>query len=250
MSIKEGQAAQLVKAIREAGSRLRSLWPGGRPAEKIEIFAKDDGSPVTSADYESNSIISSALSELFPSDPVLSEEGEKIAIPETGRIWVLDPLDGTRRFIEGKNDYCILLSLMVDGIPQEGIVYFPETELFFASFDPGTLTKCSLTSRVSPRGIYAAGLELKDIRYHYNGYLHSGSAFLKLIQGEIDAFAFDLAKPSQWDIAAPHAIITRVGGTVGTIEGKPLCYSASNWSEQVVVGSGARTHSEVLTLLL
>jgi len=248
MHIEKEKGQKLLSAVRDAGSRLAALWPGGSPKEEIEIITKEDGSPVTSADFESNAILTTALNQLFPEDPILSEEGPKIEIPQSGRIWVLDPLDGTRRFIEGENDYCILLSLMVDGVPEEGIVYFPETELFFASFDSATLKECRLTSEIRSGRVYVAGPELFDQSYRYDGYLHSGAAFLKLMQGQLDAFAFGLQKPSEWDIAAPHAVVSKINGKVGALSGEPLLYGGADWNQQVVVGSSKEIHQRVLSL--
>jgi len=248
MHVEKSSGQELIKAVREAGARLTSLWPGGSPTEKIEIIKKEDGSPVTSADFESNSILTTALTKLFPNDLILSEEGPKIEIPKKGRIWIIDPLDGTRRFIEGQDDFCILVSLMVNGVPEEGIVYFPISNLFFASFDLPTIKNCKLSKEIRSGRVYVSGPNLKDQSYSHSGALHTGAAFLKLIEGEIDAFALSLVKPSEWDIAAPHAVISKIGGRVGQINGQPLDYGGAEWSKQLAVASSIEIHDGVLDL--
>jgi len=245
----ETRNQELLKAVHEAGSKLLSLWPGGKPTEVIDIVVKEDGSPVSSADFESNAILTTALKKLFPGDLILSEEGPHELIPEKGRIWLIDPLDGTRGFIEGQNDFCILLSLLVDGLPQEGIVYFPQLNKLYASFLPESLKGCNLSHTVRPSGICVSGCGLKDDRFKYRGKLHSGLAFLKLVSGEIDAFVTRLNNPSEWDFAALEAVLAKLGGRVGNIDGGALKYSSSNWGNQTVVGSAAKTHDQILSML-
>ena len=104
----------------EAGRIARSMQPG------IEAREKADGSgPVTAADLASERCILDGLRAHYPDDPVISEESGTSGTPGRGYVWCVDPLDGTREFSEGRNDFAVMVGLLHDGEPVAGAVGLP-----------------------------------------------------------------------------------------------------------------------------
>jgi len=111
-------------AVTEAGAAVRDLYDRNAAAE----YTKGDGSPVTDADLASDRIIRRVLSERHPAPPILTEEGAddeaRLAAP---RVWIADPIDGTKQFVERTGNFDILLALIEDGRPVVGVSFQPPT---------------------------------------------------------------------------------------------------------------------------
>src|SRR5262245_59405259 len=106
---------QLESAIRQAGAKLLEYWPGGTSASGLDVKKKADGSVVTSADFASNEIVVQALRASFPQDGILSEEfPPDDLLKSKSRIWIIDPLDGTQSFVDGNDDFSVLVALTID----------------------------------------------------------------------------------------------------------------------------------------
>ena len=122
------EKAQLIEAVRSAGAYLLSLWPAaGDAGEHLNITAKGDGTLVSTADLGSNELLVEALSTLFPQDTILSEEIEPDCgtLAASSRTWVIDPLDGTKCFLNGTDEFSILVALCENHDPTFGIQFFP-----------------------------------------------------------------------------------------------------------------------------
>src|SRR5262245_48782015 len=121
---------EVKRVARAAGVILMRYY---RALDAIEW--KAPGDPVTVADREANDFIVSELRRLFPNDAILSEEMADTADRLTQRrVWMIDPMDGTREFIEHRPDFAVQIGLVVDGTPTLGVVYQPTTDkLFFAA---------------------------------------------------------------------------------------------------------------------
>ena len=119
----------LSQAVREAGSRVLAIGRDG-----FETQIKKDRSPVTSADLEANRILYERLRREFPGDGWLSEEGP--ADPERlsrKRVWVIDPIDGTKYFMRGEPTYVISAALVEEGQPVVSVLFNPVTDEFFSA---------------------------------------------------------------------------------------------------------------------
>jgi 3'-phosphoadenosine 5'-phosphosulfate (PAPS) 3'-phosphatase len=117
---------RLEPAVRETGGYIRNARKNG----KTEVFIKVDGSPVTNIDMEANERLCRFLEQEFPGEIVIGEEsGHKQYAPGSGCVWYVDPIDGTRSFVDGKDGYFILIGLCVEGIPVFGMVYQPEKDI-------------------------------------------------------------------------------------------------------------------------
>jgi myo-inositol-1(or 4)-monophosphatase len=114
-------------AARDAGAAIMALFRG-----KYDVHEKSKNNPVTTADLEANRIIRERIANTFPNDGWLSEEDadsdRRLAL---SRVWVVDPIDGTKEFIEGVPQFAISIGFVVDGVAQAAVVYNPAQEEFF-----------------------------------------------------------------------------------------------------------------------
>jgi 3'-phosphoadenosine 5'-phosphosulfate (PAPS) 3'-phosphatase len=117
-------------AARAAGGVIRDLYD--RAAASAHL--KGDGSPVTDADLAADRIIRDALTRAFPTDGILTEEsGDDVARLQAQRCWLVDPLDGTKQFIERTGEFDVLIALVVDGRPVLGVAFQPTTGLLLTA---------------------------------------------------------------------------------------------------------------------
>jgi len=115
------------QAARDAGAAIMGLFRG-----KYDVREKSKNNPVTTADLEANRIIRERIADAFPDDGWLSEEDadseRRLTLP---RVWVVDPIDGTKEFIEGVPQFAISIGFVVDGVAQAAVVYNPAQGEFF-----------------------------------------------------------------------------------------------------------------------
>jgi 3'(2'), 5'-bisphosphate nucleotidase len=240
-------ASLLTDAAARAGAAIMRHYHEGT---KVEI--KADQSPVTQADKASEAIIIEALARLAPGVPVVSEE---IATDRTAslgrRFFLLDPLDGTKEFINKRSDFTINVALVEDGSPRFGLVYAPARSLLALTPEAGKAVAAELEPNASGadlaelacrplrvRAPSADGLVAVVSRSHLDPATEAflaklkiasrsdaGSAlkFLEVAQGEADVYP-RFGPTMEWDTAAGHAVLIAAGGTVVDVDGNPLRY--------------------------
>lgn len=207
---------------------------------------KPDGSPVTEADLAADAIIVDGLQRLRPDVPVVSEER---AIRESGAytasFFIVDPLDGTREFIAGHNDYTVNVALITDGRPLLGVIGAPALGLIWRgvvgmgaerltlSKDAGWQAASRTPIRTRPRpDSWIAAVSRSHLDSRTDAFIRRlggatrlpiGSAlkFCRVAEGAADIYP-RLSAISEWDIAAGHAILEAAGGVVTDSNGKPL----------------------------
>ncbi len=235
MSVSE--LASLVEEIaaiaRAAGEIIRPFFRAGGAVE-----IKDDDSPLTEADLASNAFIVPAIQALTPDIPIISEEapiGEDIDYD--GRFWLVDPLDGTKEFVAGREEFTVNIGLVEARRPILGILHVPIPDLTYAAAGPGTATVRSAggTARaISARAVPAEGAIATYSRSHANwdglnehfagldiaSRIVSGSAlkFGLVAEGKADIYP-RLGPTMEWDTAAGHAIVNAAGGSVRLLDG-------------------------------
>jgi 3'(2'), 5'-bisphosphate nucleotidase len=207
--------------------------------------AKEGGSPVTEADHASNRVILDALRAAFPGDAVLSEESADS--PErlgAERVWIVDPLDGTREFLAGNGEFAVMVGLAVGGRAVLGVVHQPAADLLlYAAEGVGTWMRTGDGVPVRLRCVPAdpAALRLVGSRSHPDPLLvrirealgitdvrPSGSVGVKcglIVRGERDLYVHPGAHLSEWDTCAPEVLVREAGGTVCGCGGEPLRYN-------------------------
>ena len=229
-------------AARVGGKELRR-WR----ADNIDLKSenKADGTLVTAADRAASAAITSYIKGRDPSAFILDEEREALhtlARPES--MWVIDPLDGTHVFANGGDDFCTMVAYVQQGIPVIGAIYFPMIDLtVFGGKRVGAWVKPSetmasplISRRVqdlsqsqlavpksrSARPIYERIIHAWGVRPYWHNC--SGGMYADLLRGSCDLVVSRPGHPSIWDVAAGHAILLAIGGSVTDLKGNPLDY--------------------------
>ncbi len=206
--------------------------------------AKRDASPVTLADHAANDVIVAALRRAFPDDAILSEEsadsGERLA---ASRVWIVDPLDGTKEFLARNGEFSIMIGLAVDGKAVLGVVYLPDGDVLYAAArGMGAWVEHRGERRRIDRGDAAAGkLRLVGSRSHADPLLERMRAELgitdvlpcgsvgvkcsRIVDDSRDLYVHPVPYLKEWDTCAPEVLVREAGGWVGDCRGEPLRYN-------------------------
>ena len=189
----------------------------------VSVSEKPDQSPVTEADYASNKYILTKLSELC-TIPVLSEERLIELDLGSGYCFVVDPLDGTKSFISGRDDFCVNIGLLKAGEPYAGVIYIPVTGDLFSCFDNEVYLNSEpieFEARLAPfKGAksynHSSGGEQYFLNFNnVDSFISRGAAlkFTAMLTGEVDIYV-RFAPCSEWDTAAGHALLKSYGGDI------------------------------------
>jgi 3'(2'), 5'-bisphosphate nucleotidase len=232
-------ALSLERVATSAGALIMRHYAG-----ELEVMTKSDASPVTLADQEANDYIVAQLQALTPEVPVIAEESVEAGdLPEVGeRFWLVDPLDGTKEFINKNGDFTVNIALIERGAPTLGVIFAPalgesyiglssegawrraqggplEAVQVRATPDEGAVVLTSRSHRSPETSEFLEGLKAPK-------ELSRGSS-LKLCviaAGEADFYP-RYGRTMLWDIVAGHAVILGAGGSVTCLErGQPLRY--------------------------
>ena len=238
LDVNESQLLEAcVIASRAAGAEILKLVAAG-----YEVETKSDLSPVTICDRAAEAIILTALAKAAPGVPVIAEE--EVAegrIPVHGDTYFLvDPLDGTKEFVRGGDDYTVNIGFIVNGLPRLGVVYQPAidrlwgglvgTGAFVEAHDARSVTRTR--SRGDKLDAVASKSHLTQSTIDYLceavgecDYVSVGSSlkFCLVAEGRADIYP-RLSPTSEWDTAAGHAILLAAGGRVDGLDGTPLAY--------------------------
>ena len=232
----------LIETFNIAGKESIDLFTKGL---KIEI--KEDKSPVSNGDLIVNELITNKIEQLTPNIPIVSEETVDLKVKNTAKIfWLIDPIDGTKEYIAGKDEYTLNAALIVDKVPVLGIVGVPKKNRLFYSYARGESyiiesgsTKKINCSKKQPKGkIVALSSVLKPSdfilnklkEYKVNSIVKMASSykFCVIATGEYDIYAAR-ERANEWDYAAGHAIAQNAGAIIKTLDEKPFLYGKENY---------------------
>ena len=235
-------AENLIKTFEYAGKESIRLYNEGL---KIEI--KEDKSPVSNGDLLVNDIISKKISELTPNIKIISEETVDLKVKNTSKVfWLIDPIDGTKEYIAGKDEYTINAALIIDKVPVLGLVGVPKKNRLFFTYGPGEsfLIENGKTSKISckkkqPKGkivalssvIKPSDLILNKLKENnVNSIVKMASSykFCVIATGEYDIYAAR-ERANEWDYAAGHAVAQNAGAIIKTLDEKPFLYGKANY---------------------
>jgi 3'(2'), 5'-bisphosphate nucleotidase len=231
------------------------------PRNSLATRLKSDHSPVTAADKAAEGVILEGLQQLLPGIPVVSEESA--VPPSLGRTFVLvDPLDGTREFLAGRDEYTINIGLIQDGRPVAGLIVAPAQGLIWRSVVGQGAERLRMAAQESglntsrPLPIRTRAMPEHPVAIVSRSHLDSasesflsrwqnvtriscGSAlkFCRLAEGAADIYP-RLAPTSEWDIAAGHAILTAAGGALTRPDGAPITYGHAGFRIPAFVACG------------
>lgn len=239
-------AAALARAMTElavaAGEAILAV-----DHRRAKTNGKDDGSPVTEADLAADNIIVEGLKRLRPDIPVISEErvaGEVASSEGKELFFIVDPLDGTREFLTGHNDYTVNIALVANGRPLIGIVSAPALGLLWRGIVGRGAERLALASPDRAEAIHTRARPERWVAAVSRSHLDSrtdafirarpgavrqsiGSAlkFCRVAEGSADIYP-RLSPISEWDIAAGHAVVEAAGGAVTDSHGAALRFCA------------------------
>lgn len=238
------QLQKLCDIAEKAGKAIMTFYPGHAKGP-LNVTKKPDQSPVTQADLAANQIITAGLKALYPEVPIISEESD----PEQdwqqrrqwSRCWLVDPLDGTRGFIEGIAEFSVNIALIEQGLATAAVIYNPISQtVYFAAKGQGAYKKTGqepavrLCTRTKPEvptiavGRYHNPKRIAAImgkRPYSLLSLNSSLKFCALAEGEADIYP-RLGPTSEWDTAAGQCLLEAAGGVVVDLSGRSLQYNA------------------------
>ncbi|MGH7155297.1 MAG: 3'(2'),5'-bisphosphate nucleotidase CysQ [Acetobacteraceae bacterium] len=226
----------------------------------FDVLRKEDASPVTAADHAAEAIIVRGLRAATPDIPVIAEEevaAGKVTVPGD-QFWLVDPLDGTREFTAGNDEFAVNVGLVRGERAFLGVVAVPAMhELFGGIVGLGAWKRATggerpIRARVPP----PEGLTVLASRYHGSqsrldafllgrkvaSVINFGSAvkFCRLAEGVADLYP-RFGRTMEWDTAAPQALLEAAGGSVQTLDGAPLRYGKPGWENPHFVCAGLAT---------
>jgi 3'(2'), 5'-bisphosphate nucleotidase len=262
-------AAELAAAQRiavEAAALVR-----GYHGRQLDVQSKPGNEPVTAADHAASALIVARLRAAFPDDVVLSEE-----VPDDrsrlgrDRVWMVDPIDGTRDFILGFEGFVVMIGLAVDGRPRVGAVVHPPTGKVYGGVvgtggwlagpdgaraplrtstiatPPGIRLVASKSHRTARVDAVRAALGIED-------EMNVGSIGLKMAlvaEGARDLYVYPGGRTKIWDTCAPEAILHAAGGRVTDLDGRPLSYDQPELNNRRgIVASNGPLHDFVIATL-
>ncbi len=232
----------LVNTFELAGKNSISLYKKG-----LKIKIKNDNSPVSNGDIEVNKILTDKINQLTPDIPVISEETVNLEEKNKNKVfWLIDPIDGTKEYIAGKDEYTLNAALVINQKPVIGLVGVPKKGRLFYSYGEGKsylkekeiIKKISCQKKTDSTEIKAVSSvikpsdiilnKLKSFNVTSISKVASSYKFCLIANGEFDIYAAK-ERANEWDYAAGHAVAEGAGATITTLDGKPFLYGKEDY---------------------
>ena len=247
----------LVALARTAGDAILEVY-----ATEFDVQAKADDSPLTQADMASHRIIVSTLSKLTPDVPIISEESGLPDFAERSTwdsYWLIDPLDGTKEFVNRNGEFTVNIAFIRDNRPVMGVVHVPVSAITYVGCegwgaqrrDSDGTTEIRIAAEsespvrvVGSRSHRGASLDafLENLGDFEMLPMGSSLKFCRVAEGSADIYP-RLGPTSEWDTAAAQAVVEQAGGSVVKLDGKPLSYNEkSNILNPHFLVLGAQDH--------
>ena len=232
------------RAAREAGEVVLQIYDSG----DFTSYQKDDDSPVTSADYKANDIITEILGRETPDIPIMSEESDNGPLAQRKnwkRYWLIDPIDGTQEFIARSGDFAVNIALIEDNQPIMGVIYWPSgAALYSALKGHGAFKESPLeTKQIKVRelddpkaGVVVIAISRRQAREKVMSNMNqdrtyqtlpAGSCSLKacfIAEGKADVF-LRIGITGEWDTGASQCIVSEAGGSILAHNFEALSYN-------------------------
>jgi 3'(2'), 5'-bisphosphate nucleotidase len=232
----------IIAIAREAGQGIMTIYDG--PQAGFQTRLKSDDSPLTIADKISNDVIVFGLKELYPTIPIISEEGKAIPYEERKYweyFWCVDPLDGTKEFIKRNGEFTVNIALIHRNKPVLGIIYVPVRDVVYYGSEQGGSWKVDADGVVTKLEISTPEKEWVSVgsrshaseeetqvlaAYPVTSSISIGSSlkFCMVAEGRAQIY-YRHGPTMEWDTAAGHAIVNSSGGTVTQPDGQLFTYN-------------------------
>ena len=232
----------LIETFKIAGKESIEIYKKG-----LKIKIKEDNSPVSNGDLKVNDILTKKIEELTPNIPIVSEETVDIKKKNTAKIfWLIDPIDGTKEYISGQDEYTLNAALVINTVPVLGLVGVPKKDRLFYTYASGEsfLIENNKTRKINckkrqPKGQIVAlssALKPSDIilnklkEYNVTKIVKMASSykFCAIATGEYDIYAAR-ERANEWDYAAGHAVANNAGAIIKTLDEKPFLYGKEDY---------------------
>lgn len=255
LSVAPRDLADLNRAVQEIAIEAGDITLRYFRDPRTKIMGKSDGSPFSLADTESEDYVTQALLDLTPAIPVIGEEAterdKKAGIERDFSgfeyVWQVDPLDGTREFVDGLEEYTVNIALLRRGFPLLGVVGVPAKKILFAGHGPGTASKRDLELKtetpIRVRKVPREGLtvvssaregdqeKLEKLlgKFNVHASLKYGSALkiCAIAAGEADFYP-RFGPTREWDTSAADGVLRSAGGLITDAEGRRRTYLGEN----------------------
>lgn len=242
----------LIETVREAGLLAHSLF-----RTELRNWIKGASSPVSEADIAVNDLIRARLQSATPDYGWLSEESvDDAARLAAGKVWIVDPIDGTRSYLAGRDDWCVSVALVEDGTPLLAAVYAPATDEFFTAARGhgarrnGAPLRAEAGSALNwarmagPKPLMQRLAQSSAVATHPR----IGSLALRLCRvadATLDA-AFAGANSHDWDLAAADLIVHEADGRMTTLAGEAIVYNRADVTHGVLLAAGRARHARLV----
>jgi myo-inositol-1(or 4)-monophosphatase len=247
-------AMLLEDSVREAGALALSLF-----RTEMKTWTKGTSSPVSEADIAVNELLETRLRSARPDYGWLSEESaddeRRLGKPF---VWIVDPIDGTRGYLAGREDWSVSVALVADGAPVLAAVFAPASdEFFFAMRSQGAACNGLLVhttpgtaidfSRIAgPKPLLERMRTAPDEVSHHPRIASLALRFCRVAQGRLDA-AFAGGQSRDWDLAAAHLIVQEANGKMTTLAGDAILYNRREVVHGLLVAAGRDRHAGIVS---
>ena len=243
-------------AVREAGALALSMF-----GTQVKAWTKGHGSPVTAADMAVNDLLHERLAAAASDIAWLSEESvDEEARRSARRVWVVDPIDGTRAYIAGRTDWAVSAALVEDGRPVLAALFAPAEPAFYAAA-AGKGATLDGAPIVADGGAQLEGARIVGPKSYLERLIALGLAiqalprvhsialrFARIARGTLDV-AFSAGSSHDWDLAAADLLVHEAGGALTTLAGRPLLYNRAELVHGPLVAAGRARHGKLIELV-
>ena len=235
-------AESLIETTAIAGKKSIEIYQAG-----LKKIIKPDNSPVTNGDLEVNRILTEKIKTLTPNIPIVSEETVDLNKKNKYKtFWLIDPIDGTKEYIAGKDEYTINASLVINCLPVIGLLDAPKKKRLFYTYgkgdsymnENGRIIELNCKKKTQKGKIFAVsgskkpGEEILKVLKKHNVEsftpMHSSYKFCVIATGEFDFYAAK-ERAYEWDYAAGHAVAENAGAIITTLDDQKFQYGKEDY---------------------
>ncbi|MEZ5655532.1 MAG: 3'(2'),5'-bisphosphate nucleotidase CysQ [Sphingobium sp.] len=244
----------LINAVAQAADHALDLWAGG--ATKVDRWEKEPGQPVCEADIAVDRMLHEALGAIAPDAGWLSEEtADNPARLANERLWVVDPIDGTRDFLAGRRGWTVSVALIEQGRPVIGILAAPaRNELWIAQAGQGARRNGKVLAAASRTKLAGARVPADRLAAGDHDLIavdrpNSIALRVAMVAADEADMAVGLRRGAEWDIAAATLIAQEAGASVTDALGQPLCFNKPDPTDFGILCTAPGIHAAALERL-
>jgi myo-inositol-1(or 4)-monophosphatase len=243
-------------AVREAGVLALSMF-----GTQVKTWTKGHGSPVTAADIAANDLLRERLTAAARGVAWLSEESaDEESRLSARRVWIVDPIDGSRAYMAGRTDWAVSAALVEGGRPVLAALFAPAESAFYAAAagKGATLDGAPIAvaagaqldgARVAGPKSYLERLIALGLPIEALPRVHSiALRFARIARGTLD-LAFSAGSSHDWDLAAADLLVHEAGGALTTLTGRPLVYNRAELTHGPLIAAGRARHEKLIELV-